>query len=159
MQELDILRQRRDRASASASVPKLTEEETRHAASFASTNGSAYVRWLCCTYGHAIYACPFLSPEQQRFTRYRNYKYQKQTRLGMRNPLQQSARKDRFSRQGYRVDRVGALASPLLVADIVVANSTNATDATSVTWTRNIRFEMEGETENAPDSHRGYRTR
>ena len=99
VQELDISRQRGDRASAS--VPKLTEEETRHAASFASTDGSAYVCWLCRTYGHAMYACPFLTPEQQRFTAFRNYKYQMETRPGMRNLLQQSAREDRFSRQGY----------------------------------------------------------
>ena len=54
VQELDISRQRGDRASAS--VPNLTEEEMRHAASFASTDGSAYVCELCSTYGHAMYA-------------------------------------------------------------------------------------------------------
>ena len=48
-----------------------------------------------------MYACPFPSPEQQRFTTFRNYKYQMETRPGMRNFLQQSAREDRFSRQGY----------------------------------------------------------
>ena len=99
VQELGISRQQEDRASAS--VPQKTEEETRHAASFASTDGSAYVCWQCRTYGHAIYACSFLSPEQQRFTAFRNYKHQMETRLGMRNLLQQSAREDRFSPQGY----------------------------------------------------------
>ena len=43
-----------------------------------------------------MYACPFLTPEQQRFTAFRNYKYQMETRPGMRNLLQQSAREDRF---------------------------------------------------------------
>ena len=99
VQELDISRQRGDRASAS--VHKLTEEETRHAASFASTDGNAYVCWLCRTYGHAMYACPFLTPEHQRFRAFKNFKYQMETRPGMRNSLQQSAREDRFSRQGY----------------------------------------------------------
>ena len=48
-----------------------------------------------------MYACPFLTPEQQKFTAFRNYKYQMETRPRMRNLLQQSAREDRFSRQGY----------------------------------------------------------
>ena len=49
VQELDIWSQRGDRASAS--VPKLTVEETLHAASLASTDSSAYayVCWLCRT--------------------------------------------------------------------------------------------------------------
>ena len=47
-----------------------------------------------------MYVCPSLSPEQQRFTAFRNYKYQMETRPGMHNLLQQSAREDRFSRQG-----------------------------------------------------------
>ena len=92
VQELDISRQQGDRASAS--VPKLTEEETRHAASLASTDGSAYFCWLCRTYGHAMYACPFLTPEQQKFTALSNFKYQMETRPGMRNLLQYSARED-----------------------------------------------------------------
>ena len=48
-----------------------------------------------------MYACPFLSPEQQRFTAFSNYKHQMETRPGMRSLLQQSAGEDRFSRQGY----------------------------------------------------------
>ena len=52
-----------------------------------------------------------------------------------------------------------ALASPHAGADTVEANSTNATDATSVRRTRDIRVEMEGEIETVPDSQRGYRTR
>ena len=157
VQELDISRQRGDRESAS--VPKLTEEETRHAASFVSTDGSAYVCLLCRTHGHAMYACPFLTPEQQKFNAFRNYKYQMETRPGMRNFLQQSESEDRFSRQGYPSDLVEALASPHAGADTVVANSTNATDATSIKRTRDTRVETEEETGTVPDSHRGYRTR
>lgn len=42
--ELDISRQ--DGGPRPPCVPQLTEEEARHAASFASTDGSAYVCWL-----------------------------------------------------------------------------------------------------------------
>ena len=68
-------------------MPLLTDEEARHAATFALTDGSAYVCWLCRTYGHVMYACPFLSPEQRMFTAYRNYRYQMETRPGARNLL------------------------------------------------------------------------
>ena len=157
VQELDISRQQGDRASES--VPKLTEEETRQAASFASTDGSAYVCWLCRTYGHAMYACPFLTPEQQRFTAFRNDRYQIETRPGMRNLLQQSAREDRFWRQGFSSRSGGGARFAPRGADTVEVNSTNAKDATSVRRTRDIRVEMEGEIETVPDSHRGCRTR
>ena len=97
MAELDISCREGDRDQSR--VPRLTNEEARNAATFASTNGSAYVCWMCRTYGHAMYACPFLSPEQRQFTAYRNYRYQMETRPGMRNLLQQSTRDDRGSRR------------------------------------------------------------
>ena len=97
--ELDISRQAGGRVPSC--VPLLTEEEARQAATFASADGSAYVCWLCRTHGHAMYACPFLAPEQQMFTAYRNYQYQLQTRPGMRNPLQQLVAGDRGPRSGH----------------------------------------------------------
>ena len=97
MAELDIPRREGDRVQPR--VPRLTDKEARHAATFASTNGSAYVCWLCRTYGHAMYACPFLSPEQRQFTAYRNHSYKMETRPGMRNLLYQSTRDDRCSRR------------------------------------------------------------
>ena len=66
-------------------MPLLTDEEARHAATFATTDGSAYVCWLCRTYGHAMYACPFLSPEPPIFTAHRNYRYQIETHPGARS--------------------------------------------------------------------------
>ena len=54
--ELDISRREGDRLPPY--VPRLTDEEARHATTFASTDGSAYVCWLCRTYSHAMYACP-----------------------------------------------------------------------------------------------------
>ena len=97
--ELDI--SNREGAGASPRVPLLTDEEARHAATFASTDGSAYVCWLCRTYGYAMYACPFLSPEQRMFTAYRNYRYQMETRPGARNLLRQAAGESRPPRQGF----------------------------------------------------------
>ena len=87
-------------------MPLLTDEEARHAATFASTDGSAYVCWLYRTYGYAMYACPFLSPEQRMFTAYRNYRYQMETRPGARNLLRQAVGEGRPPRQGYP-DRSG----------------------------------------------------
>ena len=80
-------------------MPLLTDEEARLAATFASTDGRAYVCWLCRTYGHTMYACPFLSPEQQMFTAYKNYRYQMEARPGARNLLQQAAGEHRPPRQ------------------------------------------------------------
>ena len=97
--ELDISRP--DGGRGPQYVPLLTDEEARHAASFASKDGSAYVCWLCRTYGHAMYACPFLSPEQRMFTAYRNYRYQIETRPGARNLLRQSVGEGRPPRQGF----------------------------------------------------------
>ena len=85
--ELDI--SNRNGRGAPPRVPLLTDEEARHAVSFVSKDGSAYVYWLCRTYGHAMYACPFLSPEKRMFTAYRNYRYQMETRPGARNLLRQ----------------------------------------------------------------------
>ena len=96
--ELDISRRERDRLLPY--VPRLTDEKARHAETFASTDGSAYVCWLYQTYGHAMYACPFLSPEQCQFTAYRNYRYQMETCPGMCNLIQQSTREDRGPRRG-----------------------------------------------------------
>ena len=69
--ELEISRRERDRLSPY--MPRLTDKEARHAAMFASTDGSAYVCWLCRTYGHAMDARLFLSPDKRQFTAYRNY--------------------------------------------------------------------------------------
>ena len=96
--ELDISRPEGDRLQPY--VPRLTDEEPRHAATFVSTDGSAYVCWLYLTYGHAMYMCPFLSPEQRQFTAYRNYCCQMETRPGMRNLVQQSTREDRGPQRG-----------------------------------------------------------
>ena len=52
------------------------------------------------TYGHAMYACPFLSPEQRMFTAYRNYRYQMETRPRVRNLLRQAVDEGRHPRQG-----------------------------------------------------------
>ena len=57
-------------------VPQFNEEEARQAATFASAGSSAYVCRLGRTHGHAMYACPFLAPEQRVFTAYQNYSYQ-----------------------------------------------------------------------------------
>ena len=97
--ELDISQQAGGRVPSCA--PTLTEEEARQAAIFASADGSAYVCWLCRTHGHAMYACPYLAPEQRIFTAYRNYQYQLQTRPGMRNLLQQSVAGERGPRPGH----------------------------------------------------------
>ena len=97
--ELDILNG--DAGGEAPRVPLLTDDEARHAATFASTNGSAYACWLCRTYGHAMYACPFLSPEQRMFTAYRNYRYQMDTRPGARNLLGQSVDEGRPLRQCF----------------------------------------------------------
>ena len=96
--ELDI--SNRDAGGEAPRVPLLTDEEARHAATFASMDGSAYVCWLCRTYGHAMYACPFLSPEQRMSTAYRNYRYQMETRPGARNLLWHSVGEGRPLRQG-----------------------------------------------------------
>ena len=97
--ELDI--SNRDTGGEAPRVPLLTDEEARHAATFASTDGSAYVCWLCRTYGHAMYACPFLSPEQRMFTAYRNYRYQMETRPGALNLLRQATGEGRPPRQCF----------------------------------------------------------
>ena len=96
--ELEISHRKGGRVSSC--VPQLTDEDARHAVTFASTDDSACVCWLCRTYGHAMYACPFLSPEQRMFTAYRNYRYQMETRPGMHNLIQQSTHEDRGRRQG-----------------------------------------------------------
>ena len=96
--ELNISRREGDRLPTY--VPRLTDEEARHAATFSSIDGSAYVCWLCRTYENAMYACPFLLSEQRQFTAYKNYRYQMETRPGMCNLIQQSTREDRDPRRG-----------------------------------------------------------
>ena len=149
--EIDISRQ--GGARIPSCVPQLTEEEARQAATFASADGSAYVCWLCRTHGHAMYACPFLAPEQWMFTAYRNYRYQLQTRPGMRNLLQQSVAGDRGPCSSH-ANRPGEASVSPLEEEGIAANN-----ATSDKPTRDTRAKMEEENAAGPDCRRGYRTR
>ena len=119
--ELDI--SKRDTGIEAPRVPLLTDEEARHAATFASTDGSAYVCWLCRTYGHAMYACPFLSPEQRMFTAYRNYRYQMETRPGRINFSGRRSVRVVPRVKATQIFGEGAHASPHAEAGIAVANS------------------------------------
>ena len=149
--ELDISRQAG--GSIPSCVPALTEGEARQAATFASADGSAYVCWLCRMHGHAMYACPFLAPEQRMFTAYRNCQYQLQTRPGMRNFLQQPVAGDRGPCSGHANRPGGGVRFAPRGGD------TGANNAISDKPTRDTRAKMEEEDAGGPDCHRGYRTR
>ena len=155
--ELDI--SRRERGRVPSCVPQLTNEEARHAATFASTDGGAYVCWLCRTYGHAMYACPFLSPEQRIFTAYRNYRYQMERRPGMRNLLRQSAGEAGPRVKDSRTVRVGGHASPHEEAGNVATSSILVNDVTSTKRMRGTRAKKEEETGTDPGFLRRYRRR
>ena len=154
--ELDI--SRREWCRVPSFVAQLTNEEARHAATFASADSSAYVCCLCRTYGHAMYACPFLSPEQRIFMEYRNYRYQMETRPGMRNLLRQSAGEAGTRVKDSRTVRVVAHLSPHGEVGTEPTISVIVIDATSAKRTRGTRAEKEEETGTDPSFLRGYRT-
>ena len=118
--ELDI--SCREGGRVPSCVPQLTDEGARPAAKFAWRDGSAYVCWLCRTYGHAMDACPFLSPEQRIFKAYRNYRYQMEIHPGLRNLLRQSAGEAGPRVRDSQTVRVGAHASPHEEADTVATS-------------------------------------
>lgn len=81
-----------------ACIPQRTENETRHAATITSTDGSAC--WPYLTQGYTIYACIFLALVQQESIAYGNYRYQMQLSPRMGSLLQRSASEIRNPRRG-----------------------------------------------------------
>ena len=100
-----------------------------------------------------MYACPFLAPEQRVFTVYRNYRYELQTRPGMRNLLQQSVASDRGPRSGHANRPGGGVRFAPRGEDI------DANNATSEKPTRVTSVKMEEENAVGPGCCRGYTTR
>lgn len=60
-------------------------EQAQLARSIIPRNMGRYNCWFCRDTGHIMYACPFLSADQQLYCAYQNYRYQVSARPHMKN--------------------------------------------------------------------------